>query len=439
MAGIPMRNLYKAAHEGRYEAEAQRVRKDGSLFWANVVIEPIFDAGKLIGFVKITRDITTRKEAEERLKEEVAVRCRAEQEASEARQRLLNAIDSIQDGFALFDAGDQLLMANDRYIELHRSTQKEIQDRKSFEELVRSGLMDSEASGTPPGEDELAEHLARHRAADGTPRIWRHGGKWLMSTEKRTTEGTVVVIETDITEVKRSELAKDEFLAMVSHELRTPLTPIYGALRLIGSGCLEENSERRDELVAAAQQNCERLMLIVNDLLDITGINSGKCIVDADPMELSAALEEIVANKRLDGVANLIRLSVAEADARIWVRADRRRIQQVFDNILSNAIKFSDRSIEVRVSRRSEFVRVSVEDQGCGIPAAFHGKVFAPFVQGDSSSARHKGGLGLGLALSKAIVEAHNGKISFASEEGKGTTFFFDLPSIEASFDAERR
>lgn len=431
MDGIPMRNLYKAAHEGRYEAEAQRIRKDGTVFWANVVIEPIFDGGKLIGFVKITRDITTRKEAEERLKGEMAVRCLAERAASDARQRLLDAIECIQDGFALFDADDRLLLANKRYLELHPSLQDEIVTGKSFEDLIRAGLYDPEARRSVPSENEISEHLTRHRIADGTPIIRRHGSKWLMSTEKHTSEGGIVVAETDITEIKRSELAKDEFLAMVSHELRTPLTPIYGALRLIGTERVQNDPQQSKELITAARRNCERLMMIVNDLLDITGINSGKSMLETSLVDLVPALEEIVANKRLDGVANPIVLDVPETETPIWIRGDRRRIQQVFDNILSNAIKFSDATINVRVSLEGKSVRVSIADQGCGIPTAFHARVFDPFTQSDSSVTRSKGGMGLGLALSKAIVEAHDGKIGFVSQEDEGTTFYIDLPAAE--------
>ncbi len=369
-AGIPMRSLRTAAEQGRFEAEAQRVRKDGSPFWANVVIQPLYDeSGVLVGFAKITRDITERHQNEERLRAEVAVRSKAEIEARAARERLLDAIDCINDGFTLYDADDRLLLHNRRYLEMHEPVGHLIAPGVSFEALVRAGLDDGDGLQIFPTEAQVQARLTWHRQANGIPHIQRRGETWLMSSERRTREGGVVLIETDITQLKIVEAAKDQFLAMVSHELRTPLTPIHGALALIGSGKLAELPDSVASLIQVASRNCERLMSIVNDLLDVTRISIGTFSLASRRTVVVPFLEQIVDNKRIGPEARDIELSIDPRAMDIEIDADPLRIQQVLDNILSNAIKFADPDapISVTIERHDEWLRISVVDRGQGI------------------------------------------------------------------------
>jgi signal transduction histidine kinase len=251
-----------------------------------------------------------------------------------------------------------------------------------------------------------------------------------MSSERRTREGGVVVIETDITELKKADIAKDEFLAKVSHELRTPLAPIHGALLLIASGKVAELPPKLSELVDLARRNCLRLMSIVNDLLDFTRISSGRFRLDRRVVELEPFLEQVMANKRLGATPPSITLKVGPGARDAKLEVDPLRIQQVLDNLLSNAIKFTDPGdhIDVTVDRQSGSLRIAVIDHGPGIPPDFQDKLFEAFAQADSSSTRRQGGVGLGLSISKSIVEAHGGKIGLASTEAQGATFYFELP-----------
>ncbi len=430
-AGVPMDSLRLAAEQGRFESEAQRVRKDGSLFWANVVIQPIRgDDEELVGFAKITRDITERHRNEERLREEVVVRREAERATSAANERLLDAINSINDGFAIYDAEDNLLIHNQRYLEMHASVGEPVALGASFEELVRGGLDSGEGPVVAPSDTQVEARLTRHRAADGAPHIQKIGQTWVMASERSTREGGVVVIETDITDLKQADIIKDEFLAMVSHELRTPLTPIHGALSLIASGKIVKLTDNLAELVEVANRNCGRLISIVDDLLDFTRVSGPRFSIDCRRIALVPFLEHIMENKAIGPASRQIKLSIAPDVMNAEVDADPIRIQQVLDNLLSNAIKFTDPDdcIEVVIERRDESLRVAIVDHGPGIGEDFVDRVFEPFVQADSSSTRRNGGVGLGLSIAKSIVEAHGGSIGFTSEEGVGTTFYFELP-----------
>lgn len=341
---------------------------------------------------------------------------------------LVDAIGCIADGFALFDADDALVFCNRVYRDLHASIEDLIAPGVQFETLVRAGLDRGEGSTVLPAETEVRDRLARYRRADGVPAIQMRGQKWLMSTERRTPDGGVVVVETDITGLKKAEIARYEFLAKVSHELRTPLTPIHGALALMTSGKAGRLSGKLEELVDLANRNCTRLMSIVNDLLDFTRISAGRFSLNLTRVELEPFLKQVVAARRIaPGVPN-IDLSISPRAKGVELDADPLRIQQVLDNLLANAIKFtpSGGGIEVNVDRNDGALRMSVVDHGPGIPKDFQACVFDVFAQAAPSPRRE--GVGLGLSICKSIVEAHGGRIGFVSKDGEGTTFFFELP-----------
>ncbi len=344
---------------------------------------------------------------------------------------LTDAIDCINDGFALYDVDDALVFANRAYRDMHAFIKDLITPGARFETLLRAGLDCGDGAVALPTEADVSERLARHRQADGVATIHMRGPKWLMATERRTQDGGVVVIETDITELKKAEIARYEFLAKVSHELRTPLTPIHGALTLMKSGKVAHLSGRLEGLIDLASRNCTRLMSIVNDLLDFTRISAGRFSLNATTVELQPFLEQVVETRRIAPDAPDIELSISPRAKGVELEADPLRIQQVLDNLLTNAIKFTDAGgrIEVNVDRHGGgALRVSVADQGPGIPKDFQKHVFEVFAQADSSSARGKSGVGLGLSICKSIIEAHGGRIGFTSKEGVGTTFYFDLP-----------
>ncbi len=234
----------------------------------------------------------------------------------------------------------------------------------------------------------------------------------------------------DITELKRIDRMKTEFVSTVSHELRTPLTSIRGSLGLIAGGVAGELPEAVKSLVGIAKNNCERLIRLINDMLDIEKIESGEMRLNLQVVDIKQLVQQVLAaNESLAG-QHRVTVLLRVPDEPLQVRIDSDRLTQVLTNLLSNAEKFSppESTVEVRVSRVAQQVRVEVADHGPGIPEEFRSRIFQKFSQADSSDSRQKGGTGLGLNISKALVEQMNGAIGFNSQVGAGTTFFFELP-----------
>jgi len=234
----------------------------------------------------------------------------------------------------------------------------------------------------------------------------------------------------DITERKEIEKMKNEFISIVSHELRTPLTSIRGALGLIASSSLGEVPDKIANLVDIAYKNSMRLGNLINDILDIEKIEAGKMDFDIKPVNLAELIyQSAEANKPYAEQYNVeIIVNNILPDAKI--NADKERIMQVLSNLISNAAKFSPEGekIYIFVEKIKTQIRISVKDNGSGIPDSFKSLIFTKFAQRDSSDSRAKGGTGLGLSICKAIVEKMNGSIGFETEENKGTTFYFDIP-----------
>lgn len=243
-------------------------------------------------------------------------------------------------------------------------------------------------------------------------------------------EDAALVIVRDITERKKIERMKNEFVSTVSHELRTPLTSIRGSLGLVMGGVTGELPDQARKMIDIAHKNSERLVRLINDMLDIEKIESGKMVFDVKPIRLMPLIEQALeANRAFAqqfGVILVLQASVSD----VIVQGDADRLLQVMTNLLSNAAKFSprDERVTISVQRYGPVVRVSVTDHGPGISPEFCNRIFQKFAQADSSDTRQVAGTGLGLSISKAIIEQHGGTIDFATEPGEGSTFFFELP-----------
>jgi signal transduction histidine kinase/ActR/RegA family two-component response regulator len=223
--------------------------------------------------------------------------------------------------------------------------------------------------------------------------------------------------------------AKDEFLAVVSHELRTPLTPILTWTRLLASGTLDAAASTR--AVQSIERSARSQAQLIDDLLDVSRIVAGKVRLDLQQIALGPVVEAAVESTRPTAEAKGVRLQTLIDSGAAMVAGDPERLQQVFWNLLSNAIKFTPRGgrVEVQVRRVNSHVEVSVSDTGQGIAPAFLGQVFERFRQADSSSRRAHGGLGLGLAIVRQLVELHGGTVRADSRgEGQGATFTVELP-----------
>jgi PAS domain S-box-containing protein len=241
---------------------------------------------------------------------------------------------------------------------------------------------------------------------------------------------SVIAQGRDITAQLEAERMKKEFTSTLSHELRTPLTSIIGSLQLINSGVLGEAPKDIGELTAVAERNGQRLLDLINDILDIEKIESGKLTMISQALRLDELVREaIVLNK---GFAERFKVRFeALGELRPWeVYADHKRLLQVMTNLLSNAAKFSPEGgvVEITVQERGADLRIAVHDHGPGIPEAFRAKIFGRFTQADSTATRQKGGTGLGLAICRRLIELLHGRIGFEDRPGGGTSFWFELP-----------
>jgi len=242
---------------------------------------------------------------------------------------------------------------------------------------------------------------------------------------------SVIAQGQDVTRQLEAERMKKEFTSTLSHELRTPLTSIIGSLQLINSGVLGDLEKDVAELTAVAERNGTRLLDLINDLLDIEKIESGKLTLIPEAFDLGELVREsLVLNKAFAERFKVRFQMAADARAGTRVHADRKRLLQVMTNLLSNAAKFSPEggAVDVTLDASGHAIRVGVHDRGPGIPEAFRSRIFGRFAQADSTAARQKSGTGLGLAISKRLVEMMQGRIGFEPREGGGTTFWFELP-----------
>lgn len=244
-----------------------------------------------------------------------------------------------------------------------------------------------------------------------------------------------MAIESDISEHKRAERMKSEFVSTVSHELRTPLTSISGALGLINGGVLGALPEQAQQMVDIAYKNSQRLSYLINDLLDMEKLMAGKMQFDMAAQALMPLVERALADNQTYADARGVQFHLVSGADKVVVNVDPQRLQQVMANLLSNAAKFSPEqdTVEVAVTRRDGCVRVEVKDHGPGIPDEFRARIFEKFSQADASDTRQKGGSGLGLAITRELVERMGGTIGFESVEGLGTCFFFELPVHQES------
>jgi PAS domain S-box-containing protein len=241
----------------------------------------------------------------------------------------------------------------------------------------------------------------------------------------------------DVTEAKRTERLKNEFVATVSHELRTPLTAISGSLGLLTGHSAERLADPK-RLLNMAQANCQRLLLLVNDILDIETIENERMVFEFHPVQVKPLIEEAIEGVRTfaETFGVEVRLDHQAADAA--VHTDASRLMQVVTNLLSNAVKFSPRGQEVLVTIEfpDDRVCIAVRDHGPGIPDEFRDRVFEKFVQVNASDARERGGTGLGLSIVKQLMVRLGGDVRHDAAQGGGTCFRLDLPRRSAKMQS---
>jgi len=240
------------------------------------------------------------------------------------------------------------------------------------------------------------------------------------------------IVVRDITETQKADRLKSEFVSTVSHELRTPLTSLMGSLKLVAGGVTGELPDKAKVLLEIAVNNGDRLILLINDILDMNKIESGRIDFNMASTELIPIVEEAVAQNfayaaKLN-VSIVIQQTLKNTDLKVTV--DKDRLLQVLANLLSNAAKYSPDQgvIQVSVSQHDNTVQITVTDNGPGIPDDFRDRIFHKFAQADSTDTRQKGGTGLGLSITKALVEKMRGRIDYRSTPDVETAFYIKLP-----------
>lgn len=390
--------------------------------------QPIFDDGELSGFVAIETEITARKDALRR--------------AEEAEQKLLTAIDAMTDAFALYDAEDRLLIANERFKTVYKTSAPAITTGARFIDIIRFG---AERGEFPEAEGRLeewiAERVAAHSKGHQGSELQLSDGRWLRIAEQPTRDGGIVSIQVDITELKNARAAaeiadksKSEFLAAMSHEIRTPMTSVIGLSDLLLG---EELPEPVAYKISKIKEAGSSLLTIINDILDLSKLDAGKMLLEPADFDARTLISETVELFRLTCPPE--KAEILEISARFQdgfpdrIRGDATRLRQILVNVLGNAVKFTEAgSIELQCDFEETAngfdLAITVNDTGIGIAEDQIPTLFDDFTQADASTSRQFHGTGLGLAICRRMTGLMGGRIGVSSVLGQGSAFRIDVP-----------
>jgi PAS domain S-box-containing protein len=445
----PAWELQVAREQGSVEDEGWRVRKDGTRFWANVIITAVYDGhGELRGFAKVTRDLTDRRAAEEEARQNAEI---FQLLVSSVRDYAIFMLDP-EGNVATWNSGAQKIKqyTPEEIIGRHFSTFYPEEDKdkpaRELEIARRDGSVEDEGWRVRKDGSRFWANVVitavydAHRELRGFAKVTRDitERKQAEETQRALLEQREARIQAE-EERRRAEAsyrvaqeanrAKDEFLMTLSHELRTPMTAILGWSRMLPSMSPEDPLFREaiDSIAGGAQLQAR----LIDDILDVSRIVSGKLRLAPENVEIARVVTNAVDAVVHTANAKQIEITTALAPALGHMVADPTRIQQVIWNLLSNAVKFTPRggTVQLAARRTASQLQVTVTDSGEGIDPQFLPHIFEPFRQAESPQTRVHGGLGLGLSIVRYIVEAHGGTIAAESEgRGKGATFTVTLP-----------
>jgi signal transduction histidine kinase/DNA-binding response OmpR family regulator len=333
------------------------------------------------------------------------------------------AVENCPTGLIMLDGAGRIAMANAAIATLFGYARDEVIGQRLTmlvpeppDRISPQGLF-----GRRKDDSDFPVDVSRHPVAG-------HDGQWVLAA---------IV---DASERKRHERMKNEFVSTVSHELRTPLTSIAGSLALLVGGAAGALPETALRLLTIAHKNSERLVRLINDILDIEKIEAGEVVFDLKRIDAGALVDQAIDASRSFAEKFGVHLTLLHSDVPAEVRADSDRLLQAVTNLLSNAVKFSPREAEVRVTLapQGDMVRINVRDHGPGIPPDFRARIFEKFAQADTSDTRQKGGTGLGLSIVRQIMLRLGGDVGFADAVGGGTVFYLDVPRWKPAFDTPR-
>ena len=494
--GFPDYELREAARVGRFEDEGWRIRKDGSRFWANVVITALRDpAGRLVGYAKVTRDLTERRAAEERnieaarqiASEQVARRLAEEnRERTERLQQLTAALSAAhtipeicqvvfdralpavgadagalglvdqsgekirvvgQRGFRQTPNWSQIVQVSDHFpmseavrtaqpIILHTKAERKARYPK-IEELLdafaASAVWPLSARGRTIG--ALSMHTNKELDIDTLQLMGAFAQQAALALERA---GLYQAEQNARERADEANRAKSEFLAAMSHELRTPLNAIAGYADLIGMGVRGPVTQDQKDDLDRIKRSQQHLLGIINDILNFSRIEAGQATYDYESVRVDEVMEGVAHMVEPQAITKGLQLIVHECPPEVAVWADKSKVEQILLNLLSNAVKFTQAgSVTLSCDAGNpRAVEISSTDTGVGIPEAQLDKIFEPFVQVGRSLTQQREGTGLGLAISRDLARAMRGEITVSSELGKGSKFTLKLPRPEAPTSA---
>ncbi|MEO8033822.1 MAG: PAS domain S-box protein [Acidobacteriota bacterium] len=457
----PGHELEVAASEGRVEDQGWRLRKDGTRFWANTVINVLRgEEGDIRGFAKITRDMTEQRAATERLRHSTEI---FQLLVTSVRDYAIFMLDPTGH-VATWNAGAQSLKGYkpEEIIGRHFSafySQEDLDNHKPERELElarQNGSVEDEgwrlrkdgtrfwanvvitavrdAHGELVGFAKVTRDITERKNSEETRRalLEQREARLIAEQERSSVEASYRVVQ-------EANRAKDEFLMTLSHELRTPMTAILGWARLLPTMAADEPLFR--DAIDSIATNAQLQARLIDDILDVSRIVSGKLRLIPETVEISRLIMAAVDSVAATADAKDITITTALAPALGSIVVDATRIQQVIWNLLSNAVKFTQRQGTVTVSARrtASQAQISVTDNGEGIDPHFLAHVFERFRQAELPRTRIHGGLGLGLSIVRYIAEAHGGTITAMSEgRGKGAWFTLTLPIRAVAATANR-
>jgi signal transduction histidine kinase/DNA-binding response OmpR family regulator len=380
-------------------------------------------------------------------RESITERQRLAEEAERQRRMVTTAIESISEGFVLYDPQDRLVLSNSKFRELYPEIADIMVPGVTFPDILRA-IVDRqmvELNGLAP-EEWIADRLAQHANPKGFPE-YRYGQIWARISERRTPDGSTVGVFTDITELKQRQVdleqameqadsanrSKSVFLANMSHELRTPLNAIIGYSEMLHELAEEEGLKDFSDDLDKIQDAGRHLLSLISDILDLSKIEAGKLEIYLEDVHLPDLVDEVRSIVGTLAAKNSNRLEIDCPPDIGSLHTDRTKLKQSMLNLLSNASKFTSNGVISLKLRRTTPepdapVSFAVQDSGIGMTPEQMGKLFQSFAQADASTTKRYGGTGLGLAITKHFCEMLGGSVTVQSEPGKGSTFTMILP-----------
>ncbi|MDF1792307.1 MAG: PAS-domain containing protein [Thalassobaculaceae bacterium] len=442
---VGIKRMFRAIR-GRESVQFEWRREGSDVFW--VIGRPMWNGG----YLSMWRDVTSERRAQELV--------------ATTQNRLVEAIETMSEGFALFDSEDRLILSNAKYKELYDLPQEAIDEAWTFERLVRYSIAHGHFPEAVGREEEwISRRIHQHLNPPETSveQLLSDGRTYLVS-ENRTREGGVVGMRSDITERIQAEealrsardtlaeqtqslrkladeidearrraeeggAAKSRFLAMMSHELRTPMTGLLGMIELLSRTDLDAD---QSGFIDIMRDSADTLLALLNDILDYSKLEAGKVQLEEIPFSPRSVLDDVMRLFQISAASKGLELLGGADDAVPgWLLGDPLRLKQILSNLVSNGLKFTNEgSVSVSLSvgeSQDERVEIvgSVTDSGIGIPDDVQGQLFAAFEQGPANTSRRFGGTGLGLSICKRLVEGMEGWIKVDSAPGAGATFTF--------------